>query len=106
MTAKTKSAPATPAAPAVQSAETADETPVQAADEKEGGVTQDTPTQMPKRDTYGFEIDDFGLPVNGVVRARVLGEMKLGDPAADPQAQAEDDVKPAQVAKIMEKFYG
>jgi len=53
-------------------------------------VTQDEPTQAPRRCAEtGMELDQFDLPTNGVFRAARLAELGIEDPALKPAAEAE-----------------
>ena len=51
-------------------------------------VTQDAPTLPAPRDDNGFELDAWGLPVCGPVRAARLAERGLPDPHDEPEAWA------------------
>jgi hypothetical protein len=53
---------------------------------KEPETTQDAPSAAPPRDANGFELDDWGLPVSGPIRAVRLAEMAMPDPLDDPKA--------------------
>lgn len=49
-------------------------------------TTQDAPTALPPRDESGFELDNWGLPIVGPVRAARLAELGKPDPNIDPDA--------------------
>jgi len=53
-------------------------------------VTQDEATQAPARcPKTGMELDQFGLPTNGVFRAAKLAELGIEDPALKPTPETE-----------------
>jgi N-methylhydantoinase B/oxoprolinase/acetone carboxylase alpha subunit len=67
-------------------------------------VSQPTPAQSQTVRQDGLQIDGFGLPVNGVARAKVLGELSEKDPVADPSKWS--DTLATKARKLTEKFYG
>ncbi len=79
--------------------------PADSPDNQEG-VTQDAPTQEPKRDRYGYQIDDFGLPVNGPVRTHVLIELADAGFEKTGPHDTERDFTKTDVKNVMEKYYG
>ena len=48
-----------------------------------GGVTQAEPTQEQKRDSDGFVLDEWDLPLSGPRRMEMLAEMEMPDPQVD-----------------------
>lgn len=53
--------------------------------------TQAEPTQPRPRDAAGNELDAFGLPIAGPLRAARLAELKRPDPHHEPEAWASAD---------------
>lgn len=49
-------------------------------------TTQEAPSAAPERDANGFELDRWGLPVSGPIRALRLAEMAMPDPLDNPKA--------------------
>lgn len=60
-------------------------------------TTQEPPTQPASRDANGFELDAWGLPVCGPVRAARLAKLGKADPHDDPEAWADAPVVGAPV---------
>jgi hypothetical protein len=56
---------------------------------KKPKLTQEAPTKAAPRDERGFELDDWGLPVSGPIRAIKLEEIGKPDPNVDPAAWEE-----------------
>jgi hypothetical protein len=57
----------------------------EAAKTSEPETTQAAATAAPPRDASGFELDSWGLPVSGPMRAVRLAEMQMPDPLDDPK---------------------
>lgn len=95
MTAKTKGA------------ESVEEQATEAAKAASGeaiGESQPTPvTAKPVRQD-GLQIDGFGLPVNGVARAKVLGALEVKDPVTAEVKWT--DALAAKARELTEKHYG
>lgn len=62
-------------------------------DVAEPKVSQDVPTALPPRDEQGFELDSWGLPIVGPVRAARLAALGKPDPNIDPDAWEADAVQ-------------
>ena len=60
-------------------------------------TTQEPPTQPVTRDANGFELDGWGLPVCGPVRAARLAELGKPDPHDEPDAWADVEDEDAVV---------
>ncbi len=60
-------------------------------------VSQAAPTAPPLRDANGFELDSWGLPIVGPVRAARLAELGLPDPNEQADAWPDDvDLTPVE----------
>lgn len=49
-------------------------------------IIQADPTAPRERDAFGSELDQWGLPLSGPIRARMLAELGKPDPNEDPAA--------------------
>ena len=49
-------------------------------------ITQADPTAPRERDAFGHEIDQWGLPLSGPIRARLLADLGKPDPNVAPAA--------------------
>ncbi len=85
-------------------AERAEEKAAAAPESEVVGEVQPPPTNTAPVGQGGLQIDGFGLPVNGVARARVLGELGGKDPA---RVKTEWNEALADKARqLTEKYYG
>ena len=65
---------------------------------------QPTPTKRRGVRQGGLQIDGFGLPVNGVARARLLEELGEADPLQEPADW--NETKACKARRLTEKHYG
>lgn len=59
---------------------------------------QDSPTQPRPRDAQGHELDGWGLPIAGPVRAARLAALGRPDPNVEPEAWASTSIGAAEPA--------
>ncbi|WJY18676.1 hypothetical protein QQS45_00025 [Alteriqipengyuania flavescens] len=72
---------------------------------KASAESQPTQTDEARVRQGGLQIDGFGLPVNSIARARVLGEIEAkADPAAKPKDWTDALTKAAR--EMTETLYG
>lgn len=69
-------------------------------------VTEATPETQPQATHKGLYLDQHGLPVNGVARAKVLEALEADDPVIDPKAWAKRKFKADDLKAALEKIHG
>jgi hypothetical protein len=67
---------------------------------RQAKVSQANPTQPRPRDAAGNELDQWGLPIAGPLRAARLAELKKTDPNVEPEAWASAGTGDASGASV------